>query len=230
MTELNRTRPAAKLRAKAPAGTALAKALQVLLCGCGLVASVAASATSLNAQWTYELRLRAVAAQPSNFGVLAELAGSCWKVEGQPAVEACYGFDSTGRSLNARVSHGGRVQAESSLTASGRPGWLLETSRWAASADTTRNHLRVDAVSGQVFREPVLPAHYDHRDYRSAYERPQTMWFSETVRRLDADRFEWVQRSGRADGYGSPRSHEWKVSSWVFTRSRSCAEHFSSVM
>lgn len=193
------------------------KVLQTLLVGCGLSAMLVASAAALT-----PVSATPVPATPMNnvvgddFGLLTELAGSCWKVDSLQAVEICYWFETGGRTLNARQYVDGRLLLESSIaTSSSRPGWLLETSRWMASPYTVVNFLRIEPTSGRVFREPVRPI----RDERREVVRHDAGWIVETIRMIDANRFELVRNSGREEGFG--RSRSLGETRWTFTRSAS---------
>ena len=188
------------------------KILQSLLAGCGLSAMLVASAGASTP---------APATPTSNvgrddFGVLTELAGSCWKVDSLPAVEICYWFETDGRTLNARQYADGHLLMESSIAESpSRPGWLLETRRWVASPYTVVHHLRIEPATGRVFRDPVRPIHDEDREI----VRRGVGWIVETIRMVDANRFEFVRSSGRVEGYGWSRSMG--ETRWTFTRSSS---------
>ena len=156
-----------------------------------------------------------VAAEEDAFGPLRQLAGSCWKADAVP-LEICYRFDASGQTLYARQYVNGHVQSEASIGPSSRPGWLLETTRWAQSPYTIVQHLRIDPVGGRLWREPVRPLHHDDR----GEPRGAVTWFVDSLKMVGTDRFALVRRTGAA--VRDWRPSEPSVSSWQFTRSRPC--------
>jgi hypothetical protein len=167
-------------------------------------------------------------ANDNAFGPLRQLAGSCWKAEAAPALEVCYGFDGSGRTLTARQYVGGRVFAESSLVESSRPGWLIETTRWTHAPYSVVYRLHIDPVDGRLSRELVRP-NYDAR--RADVERRPASEVVDSIRMVGTDRFVWVRRTPVNANRDWTRQFEPTVATWNFWRSRPCdAEDLATVL
>lgn len=138
------------------------------------------------AVWTTGHAEAAPAAPHPAFGLVGELAGSCWRVDQHPGLEFCYRFDRTGRILSARMTHDGKCEADATIATSSLSGWLLETWRRPGQGVASQNYLKI-MPTGALYRMPLN--RYD--EWTREYREPRST--VETLRRLDADRFEYAQ-------------------------------------
>lgn len=201
----------------------LCRAVKLVLGTAGLVFGVAATAGGPTPQSSFETVLRAAQARAAHasarredFGWLADLAGSCWTTDARPTAAVCFWFGPGGRSLHSRQLIGLRIEAESQITPTGWPGVLLETTRVAGLAGVLRHQLQFAASSGLIHRTVQHERHEDPGDPMH----PFTRWTAESFRRIDRDRFEFVQSSGRGSGgYGPHPARDRHTQAWTFVRS-----------
>ena len=153
-------------------------------------------------------------ARPANtgvlaFGWLAQLSGSCWKSEGinqdGSAMEVCYWLDAPAGLLRVQRIDRGASAGETTLKPmAGERGWLEERSYDGAC------RMRPNVL---MYERRNLRAELVKYDDATEGERLIGM-YTNTWRRLDADRFE---RGVRALMFGSEQVTS---RNWVFTRSR----------